>query len=48
MSTPATEIDPRFSDPDAAVTEWSETLKAIQAAELFWICTVRADGRRPA
>ena len=45
MSAPVTEIDPRFSDPDAAVTEWSETLRAIQAAELFWICTVRADGR---
>jgi Pyridoxamine 5'-phosphate oxidase len=45
MTTPVTEIDPRFSDPDAAVTEWSETLRAIQAAELFWICTVRADGR---
>jgi nitroimidazol reductase NimA-like FMN-containing flavoprotein (pyridoxamine 5'-phosphate oxidase superfamily) len=45
MNTPVTEIDPRFSDPSAAVTEWSETLSAIQAAELFWICTVRADGR---
>ena len=43
--TPVTEIDPRFSDPDAAVTEWSETLRTIQSAELFWICTVRADGR---
>jgi hypothetical protein len=30
MSTPVTEIDPRFSDADAAVTEWSETLRAIE------------------
>jgi nitroimidazol reductase NimA-like FMN-containing flavoprotein (pyridoxamine 5'-phosphate oxidase superfamily) len=45
MRTPVTEVDPRFSDPDAAATEWSETLRAIQSAELFWICTVRADGR---
>ena len=45
MSTPVTEIDPRFSDPNAAVTEWSETLRAIQSAELFWTCTVRGDGR---
>jgi len=43
--TPATEIDARFSDPEAAVTEWSETLRAIRSAELFWICTVRGDGR---
>ena len=45
MSAPVTEIDPRFSDPDAAVSEWSETLQAIESAELFWICTVRTDGR---
>jgi hypothetical protein len=45
MSAPVTEIDPRFSDPDAAASEWSETLRAIESAELFWICTVRGDGR---
>ena len=45
MTTPATEIDTRFSDRDAVATEWSETLRVIQAAELFWISTVRADGR---
>jgi nitroimidazol reductase NimA-like FMN-containing flavoprotein (pyridoxamine 5'-phosphate oxidase superfamily) len=45
MSTPVTEIDPRFSDRDAAVTEWTETLRIISAAELFWISTVRANGR---
>jgi len=45
MSTPVTEIDPRFSDPDSAASEWSETLRIIEAAELFWISTVRADGR---
>jgi nitroimidazol reductase NimA-like FMN-containing flavoprotein (pyridoxamine 5'-phosphate oxidase superfamily) len=45
MSTPATQIDPRFSDPDAVATEWSETLRVIEAAELFWIATVRPDGR---
>jgi nitroimidazol reductase NimA-like FMN-containing flavoprotein (pyridoxamine 5'-phosphate oxidase superfamily) len=43
--TPTTEIDPRFSDSDAAATEWTETLRIIEAAELFWISTVRADGR---
>jgi general stress protein 26 len=42
---PTTEIDPRFSDRDAAATEWTETLRIIEAAQLFWISTVRADGR---
>jgi nitroimidazol reductase NimA-like FMN-containing flavoprotein (pyridoxamine 5'-phosphate oxidase superfamily) len=45
MSSPATEIDPRYSDRNAVATQWSETLHAIEAAELFWISTVRADGR---
>lgn len=45
MTAPTTEIDPRFSDRDAVATEWTETLRIIQAAELFWISTVRADGR---
>jgi nitroimidazol reductase NimA-like FMN-containing flavoprotein (pyridoxamine 5'-phosphate oxidase superfamily) len=44
-TTPATEVDPRFSDPSAVATEWSETLGVLQAAELFWLTTVRADGR---
>jgi general stress protein 26 len=45
MSTPRTSIDTRFSDPDMTATPWSETRKALDAAELFWITTVRADGR---
>jgi general stress protein 26 len=44
MSVPVTEIDPRFSDPEAAATEWSETLRIISDAQLFWISTVRASG----
>lgn len=42
---PVTEIDARFSDPAAVATGWNETRQALEAAELFWICTVRADGR---
>ena len=42
---PVTELDTRFSDPDAAPTPWDEALGAIDAAELFWLSTVRADGR---
>jgi len=45
MTTPVTELDARYSDPDSAVSEWSETLRIIQDAQLFWISTVRADGR---
>jgi nitroimidazol reductase NimA-like FMN-containing flavoprotein (pyridoxamine 5'-phosphate oxidase superfamily) len=45
MQEPVTELDPRFSDPDAAATGWDETLRVIEAAELFWISTVRTDGR---
>lgn len=45
IGEPATEIDARFSMPDAAPTEWAEGRKRIEAAELFWLSTVRPDGR---
>ena len=45
MTVPVTEIDSQFSDPDAVATEWDATRELLEAAELFWICTVRADGR---
>ncbi len=45
MTTPVSEIDSRYSDPDSAVSEWTETVRIIEEAELFWISTVRADGR---
>ena len=45
MNTPVTELDARFSDSGAVATEWADTQRALEAAELFWICTVRADGR---
>jgi nitroimidazol reductase NimA-like FMN-containing flavoprotein (pyridoxamine 5'-phosphate oxidase superfamily) len=45
MATPVTKIDKRFSDPAAEATSWDETRAVIEAAELFWITTVRADGR---
>ncbi|MGB9183807.1 MAG: pyridoxamine 5'-phosphate oxidase family protein [Solirubrobacteraceae bacterium] len=40
-----TTLDPRFSGPDAIATPWDETRRVLQTAELFWITTVRADGR---
>ena len=45
MNEPATKLDTRFSDRDAVATEWQETRRLLEAAELFWISTVRADGR---
>ena len=45
MSTPTTALDSRFSEPGASPTSWDDTLRALEAAELFWITTVRADGR---
>ena len=45
MNEPATELDARFSDADARPTRWEDTVRALETGELFWIATVRADGR---
>jgi hypothetical protein len=45
MKQPVTELDTRFSDEDAVATDWEETRRVLEDAELFWISTVRADGR---
>ena len=45
MSEPVTEVDPRFSQPGATPTPWADTERALEGAELFWLSTVRADGR---
>ncbi len=45
MTVPTTSLDSRFSDPDATPTSWDDTVEALESAELFWITTVRADGR---
>jgi general stress protein 26 len=45
MSRPVTELDIRFSDPDTIATGWDETRRVLETADLFWITTVRADGR---
>ena len=42
---PTPRIDTRFSDPDAGPTPWPETAAALERAELYWLTTVRADGR---
>lgn len=45
MHEPITKIDPRFSDPDTIATPWDETRQVLETAQLFWLATVRADGR---
>ena len=45
MRTPDTKLDTRFSDRDAVATEWDETQRVLETTELFWMSTVRADGR---
>jgi general stress protein 26 len=45
MDEPATSLDTRFSEPGTAATPWEATLRALKAAELSWITTVRRDGR---
>lgn len=45
MREPTTELDDRFSDPDTSPTSWDDTLRTLETAGLFWITTVRNDGR---
>ena len=42
---PVAEQDIRFGDPDSPPTPWTETLGVLETAELYWIATVRIDGR---
>jgi pyridoxine/pyridoxamine 5'-phosphate oxidase len=44
-SDPTAEIDSRFSDPEAGPTPWSDAARALEHAELYWLTTVRTDGR---
>ena len=38
-------LDKRFSDPAAEASSWGEVQSLLDEAELFWITTVREDGR---
>jgi general stress protein 26 len=42
---PTTAFDSRFSDPKAEPTPWPDAVRALEEAELYWITTVRSDGR---
>jgi general stress protein 26 len=45
MSTPVTTLDPRYSSSEATAFSWSETQRELEKAEIFWLTTVRPDGR---
>ena len=42
---PKAEQDIRFGDPDVSPTSWADVAHMLETAELFWISTVRRDGR---
>ena len=42
---PVAELDARYSDPGASPTPWTDVREVIEQSELFWISTVRSDGR---
>ena len=45
MTAPVTTLDLRYSHPDAVATGWDQTCRVLEEAQVFWISTVRADGR---
>ncbi|MER6998312.1 pyridoxamine 5'-phosphate oxidase family protein [Streptomyces sp. NPDC000410] len=42
---PRTELDPRYSSADATATPWPRAVAVLEEAEIFWLSTVRPDGR---
>ena len=42
---PIGELDPRYSDPAARPTPWAAVERTLAEAELYWLTTVRRDGR---
>jgi general stress protein 26 len=44
-STPIPELNEAFSEPNVTAPSWSDVEAALSAAEMFWLSTVRRDGR---
>jgi nitroimidazol reductase NimA-like FMN-containing flavoprotein (pyridoxamine 5'-phosphate oxidase superfamily) len=42
---PIPQLDDRFSAPGAAPTPWAIAAQVLEHAELYWLTTVRGDGR---
>lgn len=45
VANPITEIDSRYGSPGAEPRSWSEGRAILEAAEIYWLTTVRRDGR---
>src|SRR5215813_7855142 len=45
MNEPIPKLDTQRNVPRGGVTPWEETHRVLETAELFWLSTVRADGR---
>lgn len=42
---PTVDLDPRFSSEGATALPWQDVVEALERAEMFWLSTVRGDGR---
>jgi hypothetical protein len=42
---PTVELDQRFSSEEATARPWSEVVGVLEQSEMFWLSTVRRDGR---
>ena len=42
---PVAELQPQFSSNDATTTAWAEARERLEKAEVYWLSTVRPDGR---
>lgn len=45
QTEPAAELNEEFSEPGATARPWAEVAEALSRAEMFWLSTVRSDGR---
>ncbi|MDT0347008.1 pyridoxamine 5'-phosphate oxidase family protein [Streptomyces litchfieldiae] len=45
ITEPAAVVDARYSEPGATATAWSDALDVLTGAQIFWLSTVRPDGR---
>ncbi|MEV4969965.1 pyridoxamine 5'-phosphate oxidase family protein [Streptomyces scopuliridis] len=45
LKEPRTELDTRYGEPDAVATAWTRAEGLLAEAELFWLSTVRPEGR---
>jgi general stress protein 26 len=45
QAEPAAELNEGFSEPGAAARPWAEAAEVLSHSEMFWLSTVRRDGR---